>query len=199
MRGVIVLDILTWWHAGTGRGDGPAADAVVARTAEGLPYLPGRTVKGLARDAVRLGVRAGLATKQELEEWFGSELIDGTPDNRERRLEETRFRTRPGSLRFESATLGASWAQWAAAHPLEREMLVSRFASTCIDDEGIAVDESLRVIEISVPLTLRAGVSGLNRGSIQALNESLPLFLRGLGSHRNRGLGRVSAHLELGE
>lgn len=197
MRGVLVFDILSWWHAGTGRGDGPSADAVVARTAEGLPFLPGRTVKGLVRDAARLGMYAGIASKKEIEDWFGSELIDGNPENRERRLEETRFATRPGSLRFESATLGESWARWARAHPEERELLVSSFTSTSIDDDGVARDETLRVIEISVPLALRAEVTGLCERSAALLDEVVPLFLRGVGSHRNRGFGRVAARLEL--
>lgn len=194
----IVFDILTWWHAGTGRGDGTVADAVLARSDDGLPYLPGRTVKGLARDAVRLGVAAGMATREQLEAWFGTSLVEGDPENRVEKLEEARFATRPGALRFESATLGDAWTRWARGHESERSALVSTFASTRIGADGVARDQTLRVIEVAVPMTLRAPVEGPEGDWLRVLEKVLPLFVRGLGSHRNRGLGRVLCNLEVG-
>jgi hypothetical protein len=50
-RKVVLVEISGWWHAGTGRGGGEDADAVVAKDRYGLPYLPGRHLKGLLRDA----------------------------------------------------------------------------------------------------------------------------------------------------
>ncbi len=50
-REVLIVEISGWWHAGTGRGGGEDADAVVAKDRYGLPYLPGRHLKGLLRDA----------------------------------------------------------------------------------------------------------------------------------------------------
>jgi len=233
-HGTLVLDLVSYWHAGTGRGDGPSVDAVVARTKEGLPYLPGRTVKGLVREAVRLAQRAGLLAEvarqlktaeeeqiadtlsdtdapaaedrrvaQWVTDWFGSDLLRDAgnnrerQDNRERQLEEARFQTKAGSLRFGSATLGDAWAAWAAAHPIERQALVRTFASTRIAADGTAADQTLRAIEISVPMTLRAAVDGLDVASAAAIGAAVPLFLRGVGSHRRRGLGRVAARLEV--
>lgn len=196
-QGTIVLDINSFWHAGTGRGDGPGADAIIARSREGLPYLPGRTVKGLVRDAMRLAALADMASADDIETWFGSDLLRGSGSDRERQLEEARFRTRPGTLRFESATLGASWAVWAAANPVDRRHLVRTFASTRIEFDGTAKDETLRVIEIAVPLTLRATVLGLDPAAAKTIGDALPVFLRNLGSHRRRGLGRVAARLEV--
>ncbi|HEX9639880.1 MAG TPA: hypothetical protein VGB13_01045, partial [Candidatus Krumholzibacteria bacterium] len=188
MTANIVFEILTWWHAGTGRGDGSVADAVLARADDGLPCLPGRTVKGLARDAVRLGAEAGMATRDQLAAWFGTDIVTGNAENRVEKLEAARFCTNPGSLRFESATLGKEWTKWARAHESERNALVSTFASTRIGAEGVAVDQTLRVIEVALPLTLRAPVEGLESDSRRVLEAVLPLFVRGLGSHRNRGL-----------
>ena len=196
-RAMAVFDILGWWHAGTGRGDGPIADAVLARSSCGLPYIPGRTVKGLIRDAVSLGVLAGVAQSDQVVDWFGTDLVEGDPENRERRLEEARFLTRPGRLRFESATLGSEWDLWAAANPIERELLVSHFASTRMGDDGVASDQTLRTIEVAVPMCLRAEISGLDEEAAGVISAVLPLFLRGVGSHRHRGLGRVSARLEV--
>lgn len=196
MKANIVFEILTWWHAGTGRGDGPVADAVLARTSEGLPYLPGRTVKGLVRDATRLGVAAGMATQSEFHAWFGTPLVAGDSEDRVEKLEAARFSTQPGCLRFESATLGSDWAAWARAHTSDLGPLFSTVASTRIDAEGVAADQTLRVIELAVPMTLRATVEGLDAKAVQVLGDVLPLFVRGLGSHRNRGLGRVACHIE---
>ncbi len=199
MDGTVVFEILSWWHAGTGRGGGPRSDAVVARTAQGLPYLPGRTVKGLLRNAVRLGVAAGVARPNQLEDWFGSDLVRGDPDDRVSKLEgEARFNTTTGVLRFESAMLGPEWAAWAAQNPRERERLFDTLASTSIDADGVARDETLRVIEASVPMVLEARVTGLTEESREVLEQVLPLFLRGLGSYRHRGLGRVHVHLKAG-
>jgi CRISPR/Cas system CMR subunit Cmr4 (Cas7 group RAMP superfamily) len=46
------IEIRSYWHPGTGRGQGSHLDATTHRNARGLPSLPGRTVKGLVRDAV---------------------------------------------------------------------------------------------------------------------------------------------------
>lgn len=198
--GTIVLDIVSYWHAGTGRGDGPGADAIVARTRQGLPFLPGRTVKGLVRDAVAAADRAGAIDDPDakrLETWFGSDVIRVERDDRERQLEEARYTTEAGRLRFGSATLGDAWAAWAATHRTERGHLVHTFASTRIGTDGVAHDETLRTIEISVPMTLRAPVEGLDEASEAALSIALPLFLRSAGAHRRRGLGRIDARLEM--
>lgn len=198
--GTIVLDIVSYWHAGTGRGDGPGADAIVARTRQGLPYLPGRTVKGLVRNAVAAAERAGAfgdPDSKRLQTWFGSDIVRVERDDRERQLEEARYSTEAGRLRFGSATLGEAWAAWAAAHPAERAQLVRTFASTRIGADGVALDETLRTIEISVPMTLTAPVEGLDEASEAALGVALPLFLRSAGAHRRRGLGRIDARLEI--
>ena len=202
--GEILFDILTWWHIGTGRGDGPVVDAAVARTPEGLPFIPGRTVKGLARETVALAVEAGFATRQEQQQWFGSGLVDDeqsgailTPDNRERRLDEYRFRTEPGSLRFESAILGEAWARWARSGSAAAALVYGSISSTRVNAAGVADDQTLRRIEVVVPMRLRARVEGLTPRAVEVLREALPIFLRGMGSHRHRGFGRTVVTLEM--
>ncbi len=48
----LYIHLHSYWHAGSGVGDGPGADALVVKTPGELPYLPGRTVRGLIRDAM---------------------------------------------------------------------------------------------------------------------------------------------------
>ena len=46
------IDIQSYWHPSTGRGQGSDVDALAHRDKDGIPCLPGRTIKGLLRDAV---------------------------------------------------------------------------------------------------------------------------------------------------
>jgi len=204
------FDLLSFWHAGTGRGGGADVDAVVARTPGGLPFLPGRTVKGLLRQATELGEACGALAAGTAETWFGTAVEAAAPSTgsgdrgtRVERLEEARYRTRPGMLRVGSALLGRSpderarWEAWAAAHPNERELLLDRFASTQIGDTGVAEPGTLRAIEVAVPVPLHADVDfpDAPQGWQEQLASVLPL-LRGVGSDRHRGLGRVQVSLE---
>lgn len=220
MKAQLAFDLLTYWHAGTGRGKAAGADAIVQRSPEGLPYLPGRTVKGLLRQAVAMGTWFEAPTYgiEDVEAWFGTSLPPSTTsDDRVDVLEAARFRTRPGTLRFSSATLGEAWANWARtvtsmakaqARPptadapaapssedievLELAPLFTTLASTRIDERGVAYDRTLRTREVAVPMVLMASVDGPDdRRWIHALQHTAS-FVRGLGSGRNRGLGRVA-------
>lgn len=208
------LDMHGYWHPGTGRGDGLAADAVVKRDAFGLPAVPGRSLKGLLRECVRLGSSAGLVGDGLEEHLFGTALAPGadvSSDNRVRRLEEHRFATRPGALRVGTARLGATaaelemWARFARSEEGRRlvRTLTDTLSSTKLED-GVAADQTLRTIEVWVPMTLHAHLEYAPpagdderppQWSWADLDACVRLFLRGLGSHRNRGLGRCEASL----
>ncbi len=197
MRATLRFEILSYWHAGTGRGSGAQGNAVVQRDRSGLPYLPGRTVKGLVRSAAAIGLEAKLLSRDEAERWFGSRLLDDGSD-RVQKLEQIRFRTKQGSLRFSSATLGRRWEDWARTSddcPRALEPLFAILARTAIDDRGVASKRSLRTIEVTVPMTLEATAEGPDGRWPTVLAEIAP-FLRTLGSERNRGLGRVQMTVE---
>lgn len=205
------VELLGFWHPGTGRGEGASADAVVQRDQAGLPFLPGRSVKGLLREAVRLGVEAGVAgLTDELETFlFGSPLPGGIhADKRVGPLEEQRYATLPGSLQVGSARLGAGrsaqgrWCAYARTDEGERlaRSLVTTFSSTRLEG-GVASDGTLRTIEVVVPVTLsaelRVGGEAAEGRPIpwESLDEAVQVFLRALGSHRNRGMGRCRARI----
>lgn len=202
----LTFDIHTYWHIGTGHGDAAIADAVVARDASGLPYLPGRAVKGLLRAAADLAVRAGHWAESDVHALFGKPLPAPPPsastdsDDSDALLEGGRFT--PGGdspLVFSSASLPQAWRDWAASSSGEDptsviNALFARLASTKIDKDGVASDATLRVMEVTVPMTLTATVRPLERspkGWESRLIELCP-FVRTLGADRNRGLGRVT-------
>lgn len=179
-REVITLEveICEFWHAGSGRSRGPVLDAEVVRTAGGLPYLPGRTLRGLCREGVEQAIDFGLLETHGAASIFGESAgVDGT-------------------LAFDDATLGADYEQWAAHldDPAVVESLYVHLASTQIDPEsGQARDKTLRVIEAAVPLTLRARVFVHEDApsDVRRILDTGLGFIRGLGTNRRRGLGRA--------
>lgn len=188
MSGTIVFDILDYWHAGAGHGAGRFLDASVKRTPAGLPLLPGRTVKGLLRDAVRQCESYGHLEKGTTQKLFGSAI--GTD----------RFDTEAGALQFGNAELPDGWEAYAQTE--EGKTLLSGFfdtlASTAIDSDGQAEEGSLRRIEVAIPLELHATWRSTNAAcrdeARQALRKACGLVRR-LGVSRNRGLGRVQVYL----
>ncbi|HIJ96599.1 MAG TPA: hypothetical protein HPP94_12845 [Desulfuromonadales bacterium] len=186
----VKFTIHSYWHAGSGSGEGSNLDALVVKSPAGLPYLPGRTVKGLLREAVQVAEDCRQVAEGITEKLFGT-----TPTNPP---QTTRFGTLPGSLAFESATLGNEMEEWAGeeANRLQLCGLYAQLASTKIESTGIASDKSLRKIEVAVPLQLTATVSTSEEGDewLQALITAAPL-LRSLGAHRSRGMGRATVEV----
>jgi len=206
----LVLELESYWHIGSGRGAAAAADAVVVKDRAGLPYVPGKTLKGLVRDAMTLAEDVGALARGRTAHWMGTAgpFVKGSDttqaDEMEGALEAARFRTQPGRLWFGSACLPEPWRHWAASAPGHEvrpvvDELFTHVASTAIDARGVARDHTLRVREVAVPMTLHAEVLGpLADGDqdwIADLELAVPL-LRALGSRRHRGLGRVAVKVE---
>ncbi|HEX9732077.1 MAG TPA: RAMP superfamily CRISPR-associated protein [Thermoanaerobaculia bacterium] len=205
----LAIHVHTYWHAGTGRGEGPGSDARVARTPNGLPFLPGRTVKGLVRAAVEQALALEWLERdidrQAIVRWFGKplpRLSEGDAEERVREMEraEYRFQEGEGQLRFTSARIGQGdfvrrWEEWAEVSA-DKDLLFRSLASTRVDRHGVATDQSLREVEVALPMVLNALIEGpADERWPRALAAALPL-IRALGSGRNRGLGRASFKLE---
>ena len=182
----LVFEISSWWHCGSGQGSGAGLNALVLRDGDGLPYLPGRTIKGLVRECVQKAEIWKHLSKDISLHMFGSETLISKPHPAE---------TVAGKLTFANAVL-----DWPVAHHQSKKALAALFGelhATAIEVKtGQAANQSLRAIEVCVPVTLRAKVEGLeNPEYLDALKKALPL-LRGLGLGRNRGLGQVHVILE---
>lgn len=212
MKKTLKFDISSYWRIGSGKGAGVLADSIILRDVDGLPTIPGRSIKGLLRDAMELATLSGTVTSERIERWFGTPLPAQAPatasanpgDLQEKALEESRFLTQEGALWFGSARLSKDWIQWVKSNPEEKDSILETLtcyqSSTAIDKEGVAKEHSLRVSEVAVPMTLWAEVRGpeTDQSWINDLENTLPL-LRALGSRRSRGLGRVEVTLEGGK
>jgi hypothetical protein len=211
-RMIVRLEILSYWHAGTGRGGGAGLDAVVERDGDGLPYLPGRTLKGLLRHAAACLVGWGASgwSDEVIPTLFGSPAPSAAAP-----VVGGRHGTFPGCLTVDSARLPDPERQVLRGQTSLIAGLFATLPATAIDaDTGAARDESLRFIEACVPLALvseilwdghaaKLGVDDGRRETIDRLGkewqdrvrECLPL-VRAIGAHRSRGFGRTRLSVE---
>lgn len=190
------IDITSYWHPGSGKGMGSYLDAATHRNSDGLPVLPGRTLKGIVRDAfTRWETYQGHDIEKQsstVQQLFGS-----TADGEE---------TRQGLLRFSNAGLPQEEAAYLAHHPDLCEGLYRSHFSTAIDHAtGTADEKSLRGIEMVIPLTLYATVDTIpsthnkdhkdHKDDWQTLIQPALSLIHAVGAYRSRGFGRATLTL----
>jgi len=95
---------------------------------------------------------------------------------------------------FSNATLAKETQTQIIGNQLQ-EHLYDVIASTQIDGEGIAVDNSLREIEVTVPLSLYGEIRDVSEARLADVQKGLKLIKR-MGLNRNRGLGRCAFKVE---
>jgi hypothetical protein len=174
---LVQVSLRSWWHCSSGTLGTGDLDAAVLRDRDGLPYLPGKTLKGLFRDAAGLvWCVAPPAKGDSLESWFGEE---GGSD--------------PGALQFTNAGLSPEvLAGYRLLPPGTRGGLYDRLAQTALKD-GVARDNSLRNTEVVIPVDLQAEVAwqaGPPPKDLQTVLNHCAALIRRLGLHRHRGLGK---------
>jgi hypothetical protein len=183
----LIVDLRSDWHPGTGRGSGFHLDALTHEGADGLPRLPGRTLKGLLRDAL---CRA--------ETWGWSEVPASSTTRLFGPLGREGAETAPGLLRVSDATLPAEVAAYLASEAGRGLIsgLYREHFSTAIDPRtGVARSRTLRGMRVVVPLTLEAAIGTVPGVEAPAdwrapLTAVLPL-VTAVGAHRSRGFGRA--------
>ena len=168
------IEFFSNWHCGSGLAAGADVDALVVKDAEGLPYVPGKTIKGLLREAAE----ELNGTSPLLNKIFG---LSG-----EAKLSDSET-SRVGESFFSNAILPEGSAIIVSNLTPH---LYQTFASTSIDEKsGIAKDNTLRRIETVVPCSLEGEIRNIPEGGIALLEEAMQLIKR-MGTGRNRGYGR---------
>lgn len=208
----LIVDIVSYWHIGTGRGSGSHLDAVIDTDHNGLPFVPGRHLKGLLRDAVYRAEHWGLLSNwpkptPELQTTWTEALFGRRNTEPESRV--PRDETTSGALRVSDAVLPTSIRTWLT-HPStssQKKNLVRTMHSTAIEaSDGVAKTGSLRGIQVAIPMPLEATLHAFTESTepksdvtvtshwIKIISHCLPL-LQGIGSQRTRGLGRTRFEL----
>lgn len=207
MRTQIKVTFLSDWHISSGIGDGHLSDALLIRDSNGLPYIPGRALKGALREgARRLSLCPDRKDLQEAERYLW-----GSPSH----SEESNF---AGVLRLSAGRLPE--ALYDALHYAEkhggkkealiRDLTISR-QQTALDSNGMVVKHSLRSIEcgmaglaFTATLDMCDNVQSnsdahsfakLDEAWLQDYFSAVCAATRSIGAHRSRGLGRCQISL----
>jgi len=166
------------WHCGSGLSSGADVDALVIRDENGLPFVPGKTLKGLLRDAAELLNTVGQAEIDQIQLVFGvnAQRTDGPP--------------KAGVCSFSNAELSGSLQEKLISdktHALN--YLFRSHSSTAIDSKGQAEEHNLRRSETVIPLALYARIYDVPEEALPLLKKCMQ-YTKRLGVNRNRGLGR---------
>lgn len=182
-------------------GDGVAGsiDREVEHDVDGLPYLRGRTLKGLLREAsdnVLDSLRA--IGKPDIAEWEESQTaLFGLSSAEERR---------PGIIHFGHAMLPEGLRQVVhqavVDSSLSRQDVLDSLTAvrrqTANNAQGLPVDGSLRTMRVVLRKTKFAGRLHCRRelsGDEEALLAAAVLAWNRAGTGRNRGRGKLQADL----
>ncbi|MGL6260366.1 RAMP superfamily CRISPR-associated protein [Vibrio sp. WXL210] len=176
------LDIVSEWHIGSGEEGGAKADSLVLKDALGLPYVPGRSLKGLIREAVNTAMD---------NQWFSSDLLSVLGQ------EGTQIDSQ-SSLHVSSACLSTEDVSYFRDNQHSAAHLYRVITSTAIEGKtGVAKPTSLRSMEVAVPMRLTAKLELVDKAQllVEEFKAVLPLITR-LGAKRQRGLGQVYVSVE---
>jgi CRISPR/Cas system CSM-associated protein Csm3 (group 7 of RAMP superfamily) len=170
------------WHAGSGLSGGAEADALVIKDADNLPFLPGKTIKGLLKDALydMMAVQPDLIDSNKVDILFGKDTANA--------------QTESDKLFFSNAILPD-----AVRKEINQDLstyLYRNISSTSIAKNGVAEQGSLRTIEVTLPIALEGYISGENLDAKDLdLLEKAMKWTRSIGYNRNRGLGRCQIQI----
>ena len=170
------IEILSDWHIGSGLDAGADADVVVLKDKNNLPYIPGKTIKGLLRDSLTEIVNVSdIISSDNIDKLFGKEAEEYSINN------EKAF--------FSNAKLSK-----VEQKEITKELsihLYKNLASTSIDKNGIAKEHSLRTMEVCIPVTLYGEIEiNDKKNEYTDVFEKAFKWTRYIGVNRNRGLGR---------
>jgi len=192
------ITFLEYWQVSSGLGIGSAADSECLKDRYGLPYIPGKTLKGLWRDAFLFS-----GQEKNIAQYFGKDAEEIVKNDKKSENQKDPIialqnkNSEPGRARWSNATLSS-----ALIHELkDKNELKAQFytsvTSTAINENGIAKAKSLRTAQVCLPITL-LGEIVLPDGKDNAADlfiKAAP-WLRRMGMGRNRGFGRCIVKIE---
>ncbi len=158
----IEIKFFDYWHCGSGSSGGSESDLVVIRDDRGLPFVPGKTIKGHIREIAQI---------------IGdNDFIDICLGNKE---------GKDGECYFSNAVIKES---------IDSELipyLYKTISYTQIDEKGLAKTNSLREIEVVIPIKLYGTIDfSDNAKRYEDEMKKILKQIKRVGLNRNRGLGR---------
>ena len=154
------ITFLDYWHMSSGLSAGARFDSIVVKDENNIPYIPGKTLKGLIKEQYEK------LNYPNIDKVFGGNEVD------------------EGEVYFGNAYIDEEEKNNIIQNNLQN-YLYDVIAFTAIDEKGIAIDDSLREIEVVVPLSLYVDIIGADENITNAFKS-----VKRMGLNRNRGLGR---------
>ncbi|MCF6173236.1 MAG: RAMP superfamily CRISPR-associated protein [Campylobacteraceae bacterium] len=186
MRLKYKLEFYDYWHHSSGLSGGAALDSYVVKDSDGLPYVAGKTIKGLVREMAEIVGECA----------FINRCFGGSSDDKDRCYDKEQ-KNKEGICHFTNADIKDDEKDEIVSNSLQ-SYLYDVIASTKIED-GIAVDDSLREIEVVKPISLYGEILDVEEKDMENLKNALKMVKR-LGLNRTRGLGRCEfKDFEVGE
>lgn len=174
------IKFYSFWATGSGKGEGYAGDSVILKDKDGLPIIPGKTLKGLFKD----GMRDLYIDENKIKELLGAENDDKS--------------TSEGKLTFSTARLIDS------EELLKNKKLIPYLfdtkTATRLDDDKQTIEKSLRKDQVCIPLELEAKITlkegeKLTKEEVNTLEDSMDA-IKYIGEDRHRGLGNCLVKLK---
>lgn len=189
----------TYWHCGSGLAAGADVDALVIKDRNELPYIPGKTIKGLIKEAV--DELYGIRYDEELNQndyiatfgYFNSIIKDEEGDTVTEHKKPNVIMKKSSSF-FSNAEIEDKVADKIKEGNLQRFMYDS-ISHTAIETNGIAREHSLRKVQVVVPCTLKGEILNVPESMCAVLEKGMQ-YTKSLGLNRNRGLGRCTISFE---
>ena len=129
----------TDWHCGSGLAAGADVDALVVKDKDGLPFVPGKTLKGLVREAIEeMELIDGRFNENLFIQAFGNSEDRNADPKLMGKSEDYDF-LQKGETFFTNAELSEDEHRAIVSNNAARFMYRS-ISSTAIDNEGIAVE-----------------------------------------------------------
>lgn len=181
------IQLHTYWHCGSGLAAGADVDALAIKDKDGLPFIPGKTIKGLIREAVD-----EILTLKSDETNMSVDYVKtfGLPIQKQSLFSKGSKITEKSEAFFSNACLRKEESDAIKANGLARFMFDS-VSQTAIGKNGVAREHSLRKIEIVHPCVLEGEILNVPEGMVDNVVDAMK-YTKYLGLGRNRGLGRCT-------
>lgn len=182
------IEFFDAWHTGSGLAAGVDVDALVIKDKNKLPYIPGKTIKGLVREALEDILKFKNIDKQEsINKNFG--IFEEEKEDVNDSEGDTKKMIR-GAIFFTNAHLSKELSEAITKDKNLHRFMYHSISSTAIEEKtGVAKEHSLRRVEATIPCELYGDILNIQKDIAEDVVDALS-FIKRLGISRNRGLGR---------
>ncbi len=182
------IEFFSYWHAGSGLAGSTYADSIVNKNKLGLPIIPGKTIKGLLREAAESinELDDTLVSDIFIQQVFGKRSGEKEVNTGNEKKEDIYGE---GKAFFTNVELSKKLTESILQKNYVND-LYHVISSTKINEHGQAEDHSLRQLEVTIPITLYGTIEQFPDVLYETELEHCFKWIKQLGQNRNRGLGK---------